>query len=799
MLGFVSERPYLLAFIALACGIAAGRAWPIPLFVLDSGALLVWLIILALGLFSLLWRSRPLLGLGVGFGGILLIAGYLLVSLQIGTAQQSPLLQLQRTELASTVRNAEAGRKAPADVDLVLRGRVASIPKVQRGYLRLMLEVSRARSGETWFKAPGRVYAFIKMDEAQSGEAKPDVYYGSRVDLYCRLSEVPPPRNHGQFDYRAYLLQQGTLLQAFAFSPRALIVKDRRAPQPWAGLAALRSALTQNLVRDLPPDRAALAISVVYGDKITDLPETTRQRFREAGLTHILVASGTQVSLIIALLGLAFWRLEDNASWRGRLLNLLQFGSTMLIVCAYATVTGFETSILRALAMGTLVLLGKLLLRESDGLTALAQSGMVLLLSNPLNLFSASFQLSFGATFGLIYFYGVFSTLLGQPLLDHSMHASTAPQSSFWRPQTWLLWLREHGRQALISTCGAQLMVSPLLVATFYQFSVWGFVSNLLALPLAFMLLLVGALSSIGLSRLPLLGDLLQALTSLLARGLDATAALFAMLPGSQVAAPPPPWWWSIAYYLVLLGLGELYRSHRSQNGPHHTLRWAVLASGLLLLFGLLYWCLVPQPQLVSFALPGSYGTLIRTANGRSLLLVQASGLKRQHNLETLAAGLHYRGINRLHALVWLDEAPPADDLRQELYLQLGYEADLELRPGEDLPGWSGCSWVDDADSKRVVGLLLTHGSRKAEVYWGAAGQTMPPVDSELVFLPGDAGAQTENAKLVAASARGVYLLQLGDGSKSVEVTANLSTSGREIVARPLPQGWKIEYFQPDG
>src|SRR5690606_14504733 len=108
--------------------------------------------------------------------------------------------------------------------------------------------------------------------------------------------------------------------------------------------------------RHMPPELGSLAVSVVYGDKITDLPDEMRERFRKAGLTHILVASGTQVSLLIVLLAFAFLRLRNDFTWRSVLLGLLQFCVSLAIVLIYAAVTGFETSIVRALSMGVLIM-----------------------------------------------------------------------------------------------------------------------------------------------------------------------------------------------------------------------------------------------------------------------------------------------------------------------------------------------------------------------------------------------------------------------------------------------------------
>jgi hypothetical protein len=133
-------------------------------------------------------------------------------------------------------------RGVVADTDY-LRGHVASIPKYQRGHWRFLLDVDRARVSDQWQAAPGRVYAYLKAPP----EAK--LYFRERVTLRCTVKEEPPPPNRGQFNYRRYLLQRGTVLTAYAPSEYALNHLDDAPPQPWAALTDLRARLLSAVAR----------------------------------------------------------------------------------------------------------------------------------------------------------------------------------------------------------------------------------------------------------------------------------------------------------------------------------------------------------------------------------------------------------------------------------------------------------------------------------------------------------------------------------------------------------------------
>lgn len=667
MFSFFLQRPYLHMLVAMACGIALGQRFTPPVELLAQDQLLIWVCILSLGLVWWLWRGDPTWKLYLpGFAAVVLI-GFFSAALAIRLPLAAPLRHYVRFE--------------PVE----LTGRVASIPKHQRGHLRFMLDVTAVDgTGQEDGGSLGTCYCFVKCD------AGTPLYMTDRVALQAALEEAGPAQNHGQFDYRAYLLQRGTVLTAYAGDASALRRITGAAPWPWGLFSRMRLKLMHNLMRRLPADYGQLAVSVVYGDKITDLPPSIEERFRRAGLTHILVASGTQVSLLILLLASLFCRVYTDFSWRSLMLNAGQFGLTLFVVLAYAALTGFETSIARALVMGTLVLVGRLFHREADGLTSLAQSGLILLVINPLALSSSGFLLSFGATFGLIYAAGVVFPLITP-----------------W-PR-----LARHGAQTLATTGGAQLFVAPVLAYSFQQLSLWGLLSNLVAIPTSFALLIAGGVCSMGLSALPVIGIAGSWMVHGLCFALDWEARLFAAWPGSNLAIPQPPWWWIAAYYAMLLLLGERAK-RQGALGLWPQRGWSILVVILpvLLCAGVLQWQLIPRPELSALALPNGEAYLWRPYTGGTYLIARSAGLERSHNADTVNSAIRYRGVNRLSGVIWLD-APPAE------YPFPDYPA-TSLMAGGALP--TGCDMVWLADGTAAVGARFGLGASEAWLFWSDPG-----------------------------------------------------------------------------
>lgn len=206
---------------------------------------------------------------------------------------------------------------------------------------------------------------------------------GQRVLLEGRLFQPRATRNPGDFDYRLYLARRGVFLQLAV--QRFQVLEGA----PYDPIGQLRDRWQGVFLQVLPPERANLAASLVYGARSARVDPEIETNFRTLGLSHMLAASGYQVGLILWVA--AFLRTR----WA--------IGLTAMLLGVYVALTGAPPSILRAAAVGGLSLVALSLKRGIHPMRAFGVGMAVLLICDPLMLWDVGFQLSVAATFALLH------------------------------------------------------------------------------------------------------------------------------------------------------------------------------------------------------------------------------------------------------------------------------------------------------------------------------------------------------------------------------------------------------------
>ena len=195
--------------------------------------------------------------------------------------------------------------------------------------------------------------------------------------------------------------------------------------------------------------------------------------FSFTGLIHILSVSGSHIALLSAL---SYGLLKLLGLTKKKALY-----GVVLILITYALVVGFNPPVVRSLLMGLLLAFGLIEGRLYQARQSLHLCGIGLLLYNPFLLFDVSFQLSFGATYGIILFFKPIYQLLG-----------TLPRVL----------------RAPLSLClAAQMLIIPLQLYYFHYVSLVSLLAAILVAPildLVILLVLLGLLGSICLSLHPL-------------------------------------------------------------------------------------------------------------------------------------------------------------------------------------------------------------------------------------------------------------------------------------------------------
>lgn len=222
----------------------------------------------------------------------------------------------------------------------------------------------------------------------------------------------------------------------------------------WAvPIDGLRSAVLSG-GNALPSQQRPVYGGFVLGDDRGRSAEVT-EWFDAAGLSHLLVVSGENLVFVLLVAAPAL----DRLGARGRFL------ATTTIVLVFAAMTRFEPSILRATAMATVAALSVATGRRAGGRVALGLAVTVLLLLDPLLVHSLGFRLSVAACAGIV---------LLAPGIERRLRG----------PRRF--------RTVLAVTLAAQLAVAPLIVPNFGPMPVVAVPANLLAEPIAGLVMMWG-------------------------------------------------------------------------------------------------------------------------------------------------------------------------------------------------------------------------------------------------------------------------------------------------------------------
>ena len=225
-----------------------------------------------------------------------------------------------------------------------------------------------------------------------SDEDYPDLLPGKAVSFTASLYHPRGADNPDGYDFRETLLQRGILIGLYG--KNNLSVQDPVRFSFAGFIASLRHTLSSSLIAVLGEETGAYASAMLLGMRSL-IPSDDRQAFSRLGIAHILSVSGFHVGVLIGILGLLFHLLKLRQSIRLLLYAVLLF--------FYSALCGMNQPVLRASLLMLLGLEGRILNRPRSGLHLLSAVLFIMVLVSPVQVTSASFQLTFCAVFGLVW------------------------------------------------------------------------------------------------------------------------------------------------------------------------------------------------------------------------------------------------------------------------------------------------------------------------------------------------------------------------------------------------------------
>ncbi len=255
----------------------------------------------------------------------------------------------------------------------------------------------------------------------------------------------------------------------------------------------------------LQGEELAIACALTLGDK-KHLNKELKESYAATGASHVLAVSGLHVGIIyLVIITLLNTLLRGNRFKQTRIILALS------ALWAYAFIAGLSPSVVRASVMFSLMSFGEMLGRKALSINTVFASAFIMLLYEPRYLIDVGFQLSYTAVLSI--------------LLLHEKIYKSLQFRFFLLDKAWSL---------TSVSIAAQLGILPVMLYHFHRFSNCFWLSGLIVIPSATLLIYGCSLLLIS-TPFPSITAVIGRLLSLLIDGMNTSIRWIEKLPLSNV------------------------------------------------------------------------------------------------------------------------------------------------------------------------------------------------------------------------------------------------------------------------
>ncbi|WP_235318435.1 DNA internalization-related competence protein ComEC/Rec2 [Planococcus sp. CAU13] len=293
----------------------------------------------------------------------------------------------------------------------------------------------------------GIVYASYRFRTPAEKALKEDDIRNSLISVSGVFEESRTPSHEFAFNMASYLRSNGA---SSAFTINRL---DYLKPLDGflAHMSDRREKLKEHIRSSFPESLSTEAEALLIGER--EMLSSEQQRVQQTlGISHLFAISGLHVGIIAG--GLYFLMLRIGIRKHHAMMSLL------IVLPLYALLAGGAPSVWRAVSMTSAVLLLRLIGARVPAAHILLVCFTVFIILEPYVIYKIGFQLSYGASFGIIY----------------SLKLLEAEKSPI--------------KIGLIITFISQFTLYPLLLVHFYSLSLSSFAVNSLFVPLYTLIIL---------------------------------------------------------------------------------------------------------------------------------------------------------------------------------------------------------------------------------------------------------------------------------------------------------------------
>ena len=351
---------------------------------------------------------------------------------------------------------------------------------------------------------------------------------------------VPLPGSAASDDFDGYLTSAG---MNFKLTRGRILALERQPSRLAAFYESARLRFSEILTTGIEhrPRQAGALRAMALGQK-QDIDVEQNSLFLGSGTMHLFAISGLHIAVIAT--GMQFLLLVFRLPLWARLLA----GTIALYL--YVQITGASPSAMRAFFMVSLLQAAILLRLPANAIATLVFAALATLLYAPMQLFSASFQMSYGVVAALL----LYGLPLGETWVARREPFRDIPKAALTPAQRALIGARRYLLSVLAISIAASL-VSALCGAIYFKLLTPGaLLVNLIIIPAATVVILSGFLSILlGLAGLAPLCVLFNHASALMLLLMENGLAFFLRIPGVSMPARFSPAWQGYAALALLL------------------------------------------------------------------------------------------------------------------------------------------------------------------------------------------------------------------------------------------------------
>jgi competence protein ComEC len=286
---------------------------------------------------------------------------------------------------------------------------------------------------------------------------------GDSLIFQAKIDKFKSRGNPGEFDFAKYMAIEGFYYTVF-LSTKDLHIggKSKRYSIRRIATTVQQTGIRKFETYGIRGGELAVVSALVVGNT-ERLDKEIKSIYTVSGSMHILAVSGWHIGVLFLFLNLLLGRRDQRFYYK-----LFRMAVVLLTIWFYAFITGLSPSVIRSAVMFSLFTIGRGFNQESNSFNILAASAFIILVVDPNELFMASFQLSYMAVAGILFFQPRFSKIF---VFNNKM------VNNIW--------------QLITVSMAAQLATFPFSLYYFHQFPNYFWLTNILLIPLVWIVIVI--------------------------------------------------------------------------------------------------------------------------------------------------------------------------------------------------------------------------------------------------------------------------------------------------------------------